>query len=114
MRGIGENIGLEIMSIGGVADHVHILFSLPGTITISTAIQKLKANSSRWMNLQCRGFAWQEGFGAFSVSASQIAATVAYIQNQAQHHRKADFSEEWQTFLRKHGIAVPSLRDSPE
>ena len=114
LRGIGENIGLEIMALGGIANHVHVLFALPPTLPLATAVQKLKANSSRWINEQSgrKAFAWQEGYGAFSVSASHVADTVDYIQNQAKHHRRMDFRQEWEMFLRKNGLEVPSLRDS--
>ena len=74
-------------------------------MTVSIAIQKLKANSSRWMSEQGIEFAWQEGYGAFSVSIAAMDATIAYIQNQREHHKKRSFAEEWDEILRRHGLA---------
>ena len=71
---------------------------------LAKAIQTLKGISSKWMNEQKRGFAWQEGYGAFSVSSSQIEATVRYIERQPEHHRKRSFDDELVAFLRKNGV----------
>ena len=71
---------------------------------LAKAIQTLKGISSKWMNEQKRGFAWQEGYGAFSVSSSQIEATVRYIERQPEHHRKRSFDEEFVAFLKKNGV----------
>jgi putative transposase len=67
-------------------------------------MQKIKANSSRWMGEQGIEFAWQEGYGAFSVSISRMDETIAYIQNQREHHEKRSLDEEWAEILKRHGI----------
>jgi putative transposase len=74
---------------------------LPAVCSLAHAVQKLKGSSSRWMG---DGFAWQEGYGAFSVSPSQIAIVKGYIQKQEQHHRERDFEQEFVTLLRHCGI----------
>lgn len=98
---IARDEGFSLMAAGGTANHVHLLFALPATSSLSHAIQKLKGSSSRWMG---RGFSWQEGYGAFSVSPSQLPAVEKYIQNQQEHHRKRSFEEEFVAILRNSGI----------
>jgi putative transposase len=80
------------------------LLQFPATIAVSEAIKKINANSSGWMSDEIGKFAWQEGYGAFSVSRSNIAAVVRYIQNQERHHRKMTFEDEFVALLEKHGI----------
>ena len=104
MFGIAKNLEIEILALGGIANHVHVLLALPARKTLSDTVRDLKANSSRWMKRNQKNFAWQEGFGAFSVSPSQIPAVKAYIRNQAEHHRKRSFEEEFVAMLRKSGI----------
>ena len=105
MVGIGKNHQLPIAAAGGTEDHIHILLELPGTIPLSKAVQTLKANSSKWLNeTGSREFAWQEGYAAFSVSASNVQAVVHYIDHQREHHRKQTFEEEFVELLRKHGV----------
>jgi len=104
---------MKALAIGGVADHVHLLLSLPATLSISKAMQLLKGNSSKWLRdtfpeLHAQGFAWQEGFGAFSISISRVDDTVQYIQKQGEHHRKKTFREEFEMFLKKHGYKYDS------
>jgi len=106
MAGIASNQGFEAMIIGGVKDHVHALLLLPPSLALSKAIQLLKGNSSKWLNeITGNKFSWQEGYGAFSVSASQTADVVRYIENQAEHHTKKSFEEEFLEFLTKYGVA---------
>jgi putative transposase len=98
---------MKALAIGGIDDHVHILLSLPSTLAIAKAIQLVKGNSSKWIHEtfpKMSKFAWQEGYGAFSIGISQIDSTVAYIQNQQKHHRKKTFQEEFLSILKKHGI----------
>ena len=105
--GIARENGMTPRGIGGVADHVHLLISLPTTLPIAKAIQLIKGDSSTWVHQtfpQVRDFAWQEGYGAFSVSVSHLPETIAYIANQEEHHRKKGFQEEYLAFLAKHGI----------
>ena len=99
---------MKPLAIGGASDHVHALLSLPAALSIAKAMQLLKGNSSKWIREtfpKMHLFAWQEGYGAFSVGVSGVDATVAYIHNQAEHHRTRSFREEFATMLKKHGLA---------
>lgn len=103
--GIGRNHQLSIAAVGGTEDHIHLLLELPGTITLSKAVQLVKSNSSKWLNeTNAKGFAWQEGYAAFSVSAPNVQAVIRYIDNQREHHRKQTFEEEFLALLRRHGV----------
>ena len=108
MAGIAHNQGFEAMIVGGVSDHVHALLALPPTLALAKAVQLLKGSSSHWINeshaIEER-FTWQEGYGAFSVSASQTPDVVRYIQNQRRHHEKKSFEEEFIMFLKKYGLS---------
>src|SRR5579864_8719279 len=77
--GIGKNHAIPVLCAGGTANHVHLLIALPATIALANAVQTLKANSSRWIGELGFDFAWQEGYGAFSVSASNVSAVKRYI-----------------------------------
>ena len=105
--GIARENGMAALAVGGVADHVHVLLSLSRTASVSKAVQLLKAGSSKWANETFRGrgrFSWQEGFGAFSIGVAQREQTVAYIQAQAEHHKRVSFAEEYRKFLASHGM----------
>jgi putative transposase len=105
--GIARQNGMKALAIGGVTDHIHILLSLPAVMPTSKAIQLIKGGLSKWIHdhlTDLKDFAWQEGYGAFSVSISHIKNTITYIQNQKEHHRKKTFEEEFLIFLNKHGI----------
>ena len=107
MAGIARNHGFEAIKIGGVEDHVHVLLLLPPTIPLSKAVQILKGSTSKHLNeTKNKGdsFAWQEGYGAFSVSASQTPGVVEYIENQAEHHARRSFEEEFLEFLKKYCV----------
>ena len=107
LGGIARENKMRAILVGGVADHIHILLSLPSTLAISKAVQLIKGNSSKWVHEtfpQHAAFEWQEGYGAFSLGVSGIEATVAYIENQAEHHRRRTFQEELKTILDKHGM----------
>ena len=94
-------------AVNGMADHVHMLIHLPPTIAPSDALRFIKANSSRWVRDKWprrSSFAWQLGYGAFSVSKSSIPGVLDYIHNQEHHHRKMTFQEEFIDFLKKHEI----------
>ncbi len=107
MAGIARNQNFEAIIVGGVKDHVHVLLLLPPSLPLAKAVQFLKGNSSKWLNqtgAAGKGLAWQEGYGAFSVSASQSAEVVKYIENQAAHHEKRSFEEEFLAFLKKYGV----------
>ena len=106
--GIAREHGIRAIIVGGMPDHVHLLLSLPATISVAKAMQILKANTSKWLHEtfpDLRNFAWQEGYGAFSIGASGVDATVAYIRNQEEHHRTRSFREEVEVFLRRHGFS---------
>jgi REP element-mobilizing transposase RayT len=107
MGGIARENKMRALAIGGTADHLHTLLSLPATMDVAKAVQLIKGGSSRWVHdefSEHREFAWQEGFGAFSVSASQVNKTVAYINAQRAHHCKRTFEEEFMEFLDRHGV----------
>lgn len=94
--------------INSVEDHIHILFDLGRTVAVSQAVEEVKTTSSKWLKTQgaeFAGFAWQSGYGAFSVSESNIQSVREYIANQKEHHRVKSFEEEYRTFLEKHGVA---------
>lgn len=91
--------------MGGTENHAHILLSLPATMPLAKAVQLIKGASSRWMNENhTQDFAWQEGYGAFTVGISQKDHTIAYIRSQTEHHRKRSFEEEFVAFLKKHQV----------
>ncbi len=105
LGGIAKQNQMKALAIGGAADHVHILLSLPATLSVAKAMQLLKGNSSKWIREtfpKMRSFAWQEGYGAFSVGISGLDATLTYINNQTEHHRKRSFREEFIAMLQKH------------
>lgn len=92
--------------VGGPADHVHILVGLKATHTLSLFVQDIKQTSSRWIHetIDVKDFAWQQGYGAFTVSVSNVDAVKEYIANQEEHHRKKTFQEEYVAFLQKHRV----------
>jgi REP element-mobilizing transposase RayT len=94
------------LEIGGVADHVHLLVGMKATHRLSDMVREIKSESSRWVHEQTgkREFAWQDGYGAFSVSPSQCDAVRKYIQNQVEHHRVRSFREEYLDFLKRAGV----------
>ncbi len=107
MGGIARENKMRALKVGGVADHAHLLISLPSTLAIAKAVQVIKGSSSKWIHEtfpQLRAFEWQEGYGAFSLSVSGIEATEVYIENQAEHHKKKTFKEELKSILGKHSI----------
>lgn len=101
LGGIAKSEGFTLVAAGGAADHVHLLLLLPATHSVAHCVQKLKGSSSRWMG---SGFSWQEGYGAFSVSPSQVRVIRRYIQDQPRHHQKRSFEEEFIALLRHCGI----------
>jgi putative transposase len=107
LGGIARENKMKAVAVGSAADHVHILVSLSPTISVAKVIQLLKGNSSKWIHEifpELRSFEWQEGYGAFSIGASALDATVTYIRNQTEHHRGRTFREEFDIMLRKHGF----------
>jgi len=107
MGGIATQHQMIAHAIGGVENHVHLLLTIPTTMTISKAIQLIKGGSSKWINETFptqQNFSWQEGYGAFSVSVTGIPRTTEYIHNQATHHQTISFEDEFIQFLNKHGL----------
>ena len=105
LGGIARKNGFKALIVGGTENHIHILLSLPATLPLAKAMQLIKGASSHWMNeTHTKDFAWQEGYGAFTIGISQKAATIAYIRSQEEHHRKRSFEEEFIAFLKKHGV----------
>jgi putative transposase len=89
--GIARENGIPALAVGGAADHVHLLLSLPRTVSVAKAVQLLKSGSSKWLHEnfpKLKSFAWQEGYGAFSIGVSQRVATVKYIEGQAEDHKR--------------------------
>ena len=109
MAGVLQNIGCEPILIGGVEDHVHILCNLSRTITIASLVEEVKKSPSKWMKEQgaaFNDFYWQGGYGAFSVSQSNVEQVRAYIAAQEEHHRKVSFQDEFRTLCRKYGVEI--------
>ena len=107
LGGIARQNHMKALVIGGVEDHVHSLLSLPATMPIAKAMQLVKGGSSKWIHEtfpEQRLFAWQEKYGAFSVSVSQLDTVIHYIENQREHRRTKTFQEEFLELLKKHRI----------
>jgi REP element-mobilizing transposase RayT len=99
--GIARNKKVPLLAAGGMSNHIHLLLGLPWNMTYPEVISKIKANSSRFIRKTNRNFAWQEGYGAFAVSMSQVDTVVQYIRNQAEHHKRRSFEEEFMLLLKK-------------
>src|SRR5688572_3334450 len=102
-----RDLNAEALLVGGVADHVHLVTILPRTLSQADMIERVKKTSSKWikgLNPKYRGFYWQRGYGAFSVSPSQLDPVLEYVRTQEEHHRTRSFQEEYREFLGKHGI----------
>ncbi len=107
VSGILNNLHCPLLQIGGVEDHVHILFQLSRTLSLAQVVQDVKTGSSKWMKSKgnvYRDFAWQSGYGAFSVSSCDAEHTIRYIQNQKEHHGKVSFQDELRALLREAGM----------
>jgi putative transposase len=106
LGGVARKRKLKALAVGGTEDHVHILLSLPSSMAIAEAMREIKSESSRWMREEGGSprFAWQDGYGAFSIGWAQAEATLRYIARQEEHHRKRDFQAEFLAFLKKHQI----------
>ena len=97
---------MKAIAVGGQSDHVHLLLALQTSQTVAGAMRIIKSGSSRWMHETAgsRLFAWQQGYGAFSVGSAQMDATIAYIARQKEHHSRRDFQAEFLAILRKHSL----------
>jgi REP element-mobilizing transposase RayT len=103
VSGIVTNQGHKLLQIGGMSDHIHVLFGMRPTQSLSDLMQDIKGSSSLWINkkrLVMGRFSWQEGYGAFSYGKSQINDVVQYIKNQEIHHRKRTLADEYLEFLK--------------
>ena len=104
---ICRNLNAELVHVGGVADHVHIVTTLPRTLSQAELVEHIKKTSSKWiktLDARYRGFFWQRGCGAFSVSPSQLESVLKYLDSQQDHHRTRTFQEEYRELLRRHGV----------
>jgi REP element-mobilizing transposase RayT len=105
--GVARKHKMTALQVGGFDDHIHALVMAPPILSPSQIAQCLKGDSSKWIHetfTELRDFAWQEGYGAFTVSKSNLESVVSYIQKQREHHRQRSFQEEYLDFLQKHDI----------
>ena len=109
LGGIIRQIGGTALCINGTSDHVHLLIRLPAHHSLAEVARLIKTNSSRWIHERWPEhhlFAWQTGYGAFTVSESGLAAVRDYIASQQEHHKVRSFQEEFLAFLKKNGVTV--------
>ena len=106
LGGILANIGGTLVEAGGTADHVHLLAGLSPRVAVADALRVIKTNSSKWMHEEVgrREFGWQDGYGAFAVSCSNLDRVRQYIRQQEEHHRRMSFAEELVAFLKRHKV----------
>jgi REP element-mobilizing transposase RayT len=107
MATVLQNLNCHPVLINSVEDHIHLLFELARTVSVSQAVEDVKKSSSKWIKEQgpeFRTFAWQSGYGVFAVSESNVEAVRQYIANQREHHRKKTFQDEYRQFLERHRI----------
>lgn len=107
LASVARNAKCEAYRVGGTGDHVHLAVRLSRTSSIANLVEELKTSSSKWLKLQrpvLRRFAWQRGYGAFSVGPDELEALVAYVNGQEEHHRVRTFQEEYLDFLKKYGV----------
>lgn len=101
MVGIARKNKMKVLQIGGIEDHVHLLLSLPSTLSVAKALQLIKGGSSKWVheNFPDKSlFSWQEGYGAFSIGINDVERTIDYIKNQREHHKRFNFKQEFVAF----------------
>lgn len=107
ITGIVQNKGHKILAVNSMPDHVHVFIGMKPEAALSELVRDIKANSSKWINerkMKRGRFEWQEGYGAFSYSHSQIGDVVEYIRNQQEHHKKTTFKEEYVEFLKRFNV----------
>ncbi|MGH8020109.1 MAG: IS200/IS605 family transposase [Opitutaceae bacterium] len=108
LAGILGNIDCPSLRVGGVEDHVHLFFGLSRTRSMAEVVEILKTSSSKWIKTKGEALAhfhWQSGYGAFSVSQSDAETVAAYVRNQAEHHRKMTFQDEYRRLLERYQVA---------
>jgi putative transposase len=107
MAGVLKNLESPALIINSVTDHVHILCQLSKNVATCKLLEEVKKSSSKWMKEQgVLDFAWQNGYGVFSVSQSNVGAVRKYIESQAEHHKKRDFKAEFREFCKRHDVAI--------
>jgi len=102
-----NNLDSPAQKIGGMSDHVHILFRMSKNHALAKVVETVKTSSSKWIKTQdpaLRAFHWQNGYGGFSVSPLQVEAAVQYIDHQEEHHRAVSFQDEYRKFLQTYGV----------
>jgi REP element-mobilizing transposase RayT len=105
--GVLRNHGCRPLQVGGVEDHVHLLFALTRTKSISQIVEEVKTGSSKWVKTKgVPSFAWQVGYGVFSVSPEDVDAAIKYVRDQESHHKKVSFMDEFRTLMREAGIEI--------
>ncbi len=107
LTGILTDLDSPVLAINSVRDHVHVVFVLNKNRALADVVMEVKRGTSRWLKTQAprfKGFGWQTGHGAFSVSQSSLAEVKAYVEDQAEHHRVKTFQEEFRAFLKRHGL----------
>ena len=104
IAGICKNLEMLVHAVGGMNDHAHALIQIPPSLPVAKAVLAIKSNSSKWANEEGHNFAWQQGYAAFSVSASLVPSVVRYIRTQESHHKKMSFEAEFLALLKKHGV----------
>jgi REP element-mobilizing transposase RayT len=103
-REIARNIDIDIVAIGGITNHIHLLMTVPPARAVANIVRDLKANSSQILRQESRMFRWQDGYAAISVSPSSVANVVRYIERQAEHHKVHSFADEYIAMLERAGI----------
>ena len=107
LAGVLDHIDCPCLRVGGVEDHVHLFFGISRTRTVAEVVEIVKTSSSKWIKTKGSGFAgfhWQSGYGAFSVSQSDAETVIAYVREQAKHHRKMTFQEEYRKLLDRYQV----------
>lgn len=107
LGGTCKKLDSPVLQVGGYTDHIHILCMLSKKIALMTLVQKVKANSSRWMKTNDKSLAnfyWQDGYGAFSVNPAEVDIVKRYIERQHEHHNKQTFKQEYRGILKKHKV----------
>jgi REP element-mobilizing transposase RayT len=107
MAGTVRRLDCECFRVGGIADHVHLALRLASTRTSAKVVSEIKTSSSVWMKQQgVTGFAWQSGYGLFSVGPADLSAVIGYIDSQREHHAKRSFQDEMRVFCEKYHVAI--------
>lgn len=107
LGGIARQNNIKALQIGGIENHVHLVLGASPAIAVSKVVQLIKGGSSKWIHESfpfLNDFCWQDGYGAFSISKSQLPTVIHYVANQREHHRKTTFQQEFRAILKRHEI----------